>query len=814
MLAGPGSGKTRVVTRRIAHLVREVGIAPWNVLAITFTNKAAGEMRERVAGLVSERQARALTVATFHSLCARLLRQYGDRLGLKPGYSIYDTSDQKRAMKQVLEDLEINPKNFPPAAMLGAISNAKNDLLVAKDFAAQAGNFYDRTVAKVYTKYEQVLTRNDALDFDDLLLKTVRLMQQHPDALEELRERFQYVMIDEYQDTNHAQFMIAHALASGHQNLMVTGDPDQSIYGWRGADITNILDFESHFGNATVVRLEQNYRSTPSILAAADALIQNNKGRRHKQLWTDNAAGDPVRVVTCGDGGSEAGWVVDTFRELNAGVNGQPGIPWGQMAIFYRMNSLSRVMEDALRDAGIPYQIARGTAFYDRKEIKDAIAYLRTVANPADEVNLLRIINVPARGISVPSTKHLRAHALEHNLPIDRVLEDPTNVTGLNTRAQNSVVKFATLLQKWRGQVTGDTSLMPDPTLRGFVEDVIADSGLEAFYRNDTSDPDRERLANLGELVTSAQQFEEEMLLEAELEQDGASQTLSLSDKLLGFLERIALVADADTVQSDQGLVTLMTLHAAKGLEFPAVAVIGVEDGLLPHSRSSETAEDLEEERRLLFVGITRAERHLYLCHAKYRTVFGQSGPTVKSRFFNELPADVTEAVDASDDGTYFDPDPWGDSTPSGSIRQPDGSLKRKRTLGQAQRGVATGLAADYPPGTIVRHKTFGLGRVITVATTGASTRAKICFNTAGNKTLVLQYARLERVGGERVVEVVAEIRATTSRFDGVGSINSKAPLSRTAEKRRERRGHRGRHASDYQRDLLWWPVPFLGVLR
>ena len=745
VLAGPGSGKTRVVTHRIAHLVREVGIAPWNVLAITFTNKAAGEMRDRVAQLVSERQARALTVATFHSLCARLLRQYGDRLGLKPGYSIYDTSDQKRAMKQCLDDLEINPKNFPPAAMLAAISNAKNDLLSASAFTQQASNFYDRTVAKVYTKYEKTLTKNDALDFDDLLFKTVRLMQQHPDALEELRERFQYVMIDEYQDTNHAQFMIAHALASGHQNLMVTGDPDQSIYGWRGADITNILDFENHFGNATVVRLEQNYRSTPSILAAADTLIQNNKGRRHKQLWTDNPEGDPVQVVTCGDGASEASWVADTFKSLNQGQDGQPGIAWGQMAIFYRMNSLSRVMEDTLRDAGIPYQIARGTAFYDRKEIKDAVAYLRTVANPADEVNLLRIINTPARGISVPSTKHLRAHALEHNLPFSTVLEDPTPVAGLNTRAHNSVAKFAATLQNWRGQVAGDTSLIPDPTLRGFVEDVITQSGLEAFYQNDTSDPDRERLANLGELVTSAQQFEEDMLLDAEREQDGASQTLSLHDKLLGFLERIALVADADTVQSDQGLVTLMTLHAAKGLEFPAVALIGVEDGLLPHSRSSESTEDLEEERRLLFVGITRAEKHLYLCHAKYRTVFGQSGPTVKSRFFNELPPDHINTVDASDDGTYFDPDPWGD-TPSGSIRQPDGSLKRRRSLGQAQRGVATGLAADYPPGTIVRHATFGLGRVVTVATTGASTRAKICFNTAGNKTLVLQYARLERI--------------------------------------------------------------------
>ncbi|MEE9404506.1 MAG: UvrD-helicase domain-containing protein [Algisphaera sp.] len=748
VLAGPGSGKTRVITCRIAYLIKGLGIAPWNVLAITFTNKAAGEMRDRVAQLVTERQARALTVATFHSLCARLLRQYGDKLGLKPGYSIYDMSDQKRAMKQVLADLEINSKNFPPAAMLSTISNAKNDLQTAADFARGAGNFYDKTVAKVYTQYEKILTRNDALDFDDLLLKTVKLVQHHPEVLAELRERYQYVMIDEYQDTNHAQFMIAHALSSGHQNLMVTGDPDQSIYGWRGADITNILDFESHYPGAKLVRLEQNYRSTPSILAAADALIQNNEGRRHKKLWTDNPEGDPVHIVTCGDERSEASWVADTFKRLNEGVEGRPAIAWGHMAVFYRMNSLSRVMEDTLRDAGIPYQIARGTAFYDRKEIKDAIAFLRVVANPADEVNLLRIINTPARGISPATVKHLRGFSISENMPIDRVLENAEQITGINKRAQNSVAKFAATLQKWRGAVAGDTSLIPDPTLRGFVEDVLADSGLETFYQNDTSDPDRERLANLGELITSAQQFEEEMLFEAEREQDGAAQALSLSDKLLSFLERIALVSDADSIQTDQGSVTLMTLHAAKGLEFPAVAMIGFEDGLLPHSRSSESPSELEEERRLAFVGITRAEKHLYLCHAKYRTVFGQSGPTIKSRFLSELPADVTQTLDASDDGTYFEEDPWGDSPTEWSRDAPSPMTSHQRDDARVQRSLADGIAAQFPPGTVVRHPKFGLGRVVNVATTGASTRAKICFNTAGNKTLVLQYARLEIITG------------------------------------------------------------------
>ena len=450
VLAGPGSGKTRVITRRVAYLVKAVGIAPWNILAITFTNKAAGEMRDRVGALVSERQARAITVATFHSLCARLIRRYAERLGLPPGYSIYDTADQKRAIKQALDDLEINAKNFPPASMLSAISNAKNDLLDAAAFAKNASDFHARTVAKVYTKYEQILKRNAALDFDDLLMRTVQLMKRHPDVLAELRERYQYVMIDEYQDTNHAQFMIANGLAPGSArvqpaadgsaapgstsggNIMCTGDPDQSIYGWRGANIQNILEFEAHYPDATVVRLEQNYRSTKHILAAADALIANNRARRHKTLWTENDTGEPIRVVTCVDERQEARHVLEQFRKLHD----DGGVPWAQMAVFYRMNSLSRVMEEALRDAGVPYVIARGTAFYDRKEIKDAIAFLRTIANPADEVNLLRVINTPARGISAASIKALQAHALAHHTPVDALLDDPTVVAGLNSRAQ------------------------------------------------------------------------------------------------------------------------------------------------------------------------------------------------------------------------------------------------------------------------------------------------------------------------------------------------------------------------------------------
>ena len=725
VLAGPGSGKTRVITRRVAHLIQRVGIAPWNILAITFTNKAAAEMQERIGTLLTERQARAVTMCTFHSLCARLLRQYGDRLGLIPGYSIYDTADQKRAMKLALEDLEISTKNFPPASMLSAISNAKNRLAGPKQFAAEANNFYDRTVAQVYTQYTKILERHHALDFDDLLLKTVELLRDHPSALAELRGRYQYVLIDEYQDTNHAQFMIAHALASGHQNMMATGDPDQSIYGWRGANIQNILEFESHYPAAKTVALEQNYRSTPQILAAADALIQNNHGRKHKRLWTDNADGDLVQVVCHLDERGEARAMAEAFRELNE----DQGVAWGQMAVFYRINSLSRVMEDALRDAGIPYQIARGTAFYDRKEIKDAVAYLRAVANPADEVNLLRIINTPARGISPATVKAMQAHALAQSKPMGQVIAQPHTLTAVNTRAQNSIAQFDKLLQGWQDALQpADPDAPPAETqgedaLRHFVERVLRESGLEDYYRNDKSDPDQERLANLGELVSSAQQFEQEQLAEVQADSDGRVMHVGLQDKLLGLLERVALVSDTDAVSSTTGSVTLMTLHAAKGLEFPVVAMIGFEDGMLPHQRANQDDQELEEERRLAFVGITRAMQRLYLTYARSRTVFGVPQGTIRSRFLDELPSEQIEEVDGYGD------DPFEEVYDE-----------------QPLRSDAKKQAAMFPRGCKVRHAQFGIGEVLDVAALGSISRATVRFNTHGRKTLILQYANLQRL--------------------------------------------------------------------
>ncbi|QDU71943.1 ATP-dependent helicase [Mucisphaera calidilacus] len=720
VLAGPGSGKTRVITRRIAHLVHRVGIAPWNVLAITFTNKAAGEMRERVGQLLTERQTRAVTIATFHALCARLLRTYAEKLELPPGYSIYDTADQKRAVKEALADLEISTKNFPPTSMLAAISNAKNELIDAEAFAADAQDFYKKTVAKVYTRYTRILKRNHALDFDDLLMRTVDLLQVFPEVADELRERFQYILVDEYQDTNGAQFRIAQLLATAHKNLCVTGDPDQSIYGWRGANIQNILDFESHFPNATTVRLEQNYRSTAAILRVADALIQNNRARKHKQLWTDNNDGEPVTVARCRDEQHEASWVIERFRELH-----DEGLPWGQMAIFYRMNSLSRVLEEALREAGIPYQIARGTAFYDRAEIKNALGYLQALVNPADEVALLRIINTPTRGISDKTVKLTQQAAARNDLPFIDLIQQPANIPGLGSRAVTSVENFIKLIRRWRAWIDPDTHDAPDqPTcLRDLVDQITRESGLHAHYADDKSDPDRERLANLAELVSFAQQFEDQFLRETveELEQP----TPHLSERLLALLERVALVADVDGVASDQGAVTMMTLHAAKGLEYPAVAIVGTEDGLLPHERSQNTDRELEEERRLAFVGITRAMKRLFLTHARYRTAYGQALATIPSRFLNELPPEDIIAVEPE-------------------AAAVDDFLTA--TSATRQRRAAARHEHEFPEGTLVRHPRFGLGRVLEIAATGAHTKARVAFNTAGTRTLILQYARLEKV--------------------------------------------------------------------
>ena len=717
VIAGPGSGKTRVITHRIGHLVLGVGIAPWQVLAITFTNKAASEMQQRVAALVSEHQARAMTVCTFHSFCARILRIHGHHAGLIPGFSIYDVADQQRAAKQAIHELEINSANFPPATVLASISNAKNDLIDEIEFAQTASDFFNRTVAKVYTKYQQILKRNQALDFDDLLMRAVRLLTEHPPTLKELQDRYQYILIDEYQDTNHAQFLLANELAKRHRNICATGDPDQSIYGWRGADLRNILEFEDHYHDARVIRLEQNYRSTPQILAAADALIQRNQQRRPKKLWTQNVSGTPVRIMTCSDEHQEAQWVVEQFRELRDTKQ----LSWRQMAVLYRINSLSRVMEDVFRDQGIPYQIARGTAFYDRAEIKNVVAYLRSIVNPADEVSLFRILNVPTRGIGDRTIKAIRKFVMTNNCSVSEVLTHPDQVTTLGTRARSGLTKFFTVIQSWRRVCNlGAAPLAADrtqPTLRAFVEQILLESGLHQLYKQDKTDPDRERLANLGEFVSFTQQFEDEL-------DNSSEETTMLMHKLLALLERVSLISDVDAVDSEQGAVTLMTMHAAKGLEFGAVAIIGAEDGVIPHSRASTREEDLEEERRLCFVGMTRSEQNLLLSHARFRTVFGNRMSTIPSRFLDELPDEV-EREQVETESIWFD----------------ETDESRLDALDQA-----TAQAELYPPGTRVRHPQFGLGQIVHIAPVGTHTRARVEFKIGGPRTLILQYAQLEKV--------------------------------------------------------------------
>ena len=737
VLAGAGSGKTRVVTRRIGYLIREVGIAPWNVLAITFTNKAAGEMRSRVGELVSRRQAESTTVSTFHSLCARLLRIHGERLGLASGFSIYDMADQQKAVKMALAALEMSTDNMTPGSVLHAISNAKNELLDPAGYAERAGGFYEKQVARVYAKYQQVMTRNNAVDFDDLLLKTVTLVRSYPDVLAQLRGRYQYLLIDEYQDTNHAQFILAHALAAEHGNICATGDPDQSIYGWRGANISNILDFEEHYPNASVVRLEQNYRSTKAILAVADSLIRYNLRRKHKGLWTENEAGEPVRVLSCQDEYAEARKVVARFEQLRSAHD----LTWSSFAVFYRVNSLSRVMEDVLREAGIPYQIVRGTAFYDRKEVKDAVAYFRAIANPADEVNLVRIINLPARGLSPTTVKVLQARAAASGQTLDEAIRHavagaqaglaPAGRAALNSRAVNSLERFAHMVDAWRAEVAD-----ADGSLGAFVEKVLDKSGLQAHYAKDKSDMDGDRLDNLGELISFARQFENDLVEEYEYVDGGvkACGERSLAQKLEAWLERISLVSDVDALDQSQGAVMLMTLHAAKGLEFPAVAMIGVEDGLLPHERSIRENRDIEEERRLCFVGITRAQRFLSLSHTRYRTVFGTLTSAIPSRFLDELPHDQLERemVDqSSTDWDEADHDVYEDEL-------------------DADPASSGELVDQFPPGTRVVHHRFGLGRIMTIAVRSGQTSARVEFQSGGVKTLILEYARLERLSPRR----------------------------------------------------------------
>ena len=737
ILAGAGSGKTRVLTRRIAYLI-SVGVEPASILAITFTNKAAGEMRGRVEQLMGRRLVdfgrlhhHGPTICTFHSLCLRILRHYGEILGVPRNFHIFDTSDQSRLMKQVLKDLDISSTNFPPGNVLATISNAKNALTTAPEFAAVAGDFFQRTIARAYSKYEEELARNEALDFDDLILRVVHGLKARPDVLAELQQHFQYLHIDEYQDTNRAQYILAHVLAAKHGNLCVVGDPDQSIYAWRGADIRNILDFESDYPRATVVRLERNYRSTATILALADALIANNTERKDKKLIAVHEAGEPATLLVCQDEHDEA-------REVTAllsGLHRERGHDWSDMAVFYRMNALTRVMEEALRREKVPYQIARGVEFYNRKEIKDALAYLRIVANPADEVSLTRIINTPTRGISDATVRSLQAFAVARGIGLWQAMRSAGACPALNSRAQAAVAKFVQQVQRWRlGAAAADvpaddqapadlgmfspspgsiqtaqgSAAAPPVSVRGLLETIVRQSGLEAFLHK-IGGEEKQELANINELISSAAEFDAQ----------------NPSGTLAEFLHGVALVSDVDHLKGAGGAVTLMTLHAAKGLEFPVVAIIGWEEGCLPHSRARDSLRELEEERRLAFVGITRAQKRLVLSRAVYRTIRGIRERTIPSPFLAELPEEKVTVVDR---------------TSIADLTRAGGGSQARQWQRQAMTTEGDRLAGRFRVGQRVRHDTFGVGRVLDLAG-GTNAKVIIDFDRAGQKTLILEYA-------------------------------------------------------------------------
>ena len=707
VLAGAGSGKTRVITRRIAYLVSR-GIPADAVLAITFTNKAAGEMRERTEALVPD--TRPPLVTTFHSFCARMLRQYADVLDLDPRYTIYDTADQKAAIKRALGQLNLDPTHFDPGRCAEFISRAKNRLQRARHYAASPRtDFWAKNFARIYEAYEAILAESHALDFDDLLLEVGLGMREHPEFRAALGERFHYILIDEYQDTNHAQYVIARDLAGERRNLCATGDPDQSIYGWRGAQLSNILDFEKDFPDARVVRLEKNYRSTKTILAAADGVIRHNRDRKPKGLFTDNPEGDRLRIVLTDDEEAEARTLARRIRDLT----GQ-GLARRDIAVFVRTVAQTRAIEDAFRHARppIPYEVVRGTSFYERKEVRDILAYLEVIHNLHDEVNLRRIINTPARGIGAKTIEALTVWARREGVSLFDALPHAADIADLPTRGRSALVAFRQLLDLLMQE--------PQDSLQHLIDTVVTESG---YAEGLTGDDSKEREENLDELVTLGAAFDRDAAEHA----DDPDAPRGLE----GFLQTVCLTGDQDGYDDALDRVPLMTLHAAKGLEFPAVFIAGCEDGLLPHARSQESESDVEEERRLFFVGLTRAQRFLTLTYARYRRTRGRAERHTRSPFLSEIPAETAELADET---TGTSPARLGEGR---GYRAPGADRTIRR-----EADAETGFAA----GEVVRHPTYGLGRILRFLTAGGRRMVRVRFNTVGEKTLDPEFARLVKV--------------------------------------------------------------------
>jgi len=782
ILAGAGSGKTRVLAHRVAYLVA-TSYHAWQILAVTFTNKAAGEMRERIAGLIGEEAAREAAIGTFHAICARILRRDGGAIGLTRSFTIYDRADQVALVKSVLRRLDLDEKRFAPNGMLAWIGQRKDELADVATARRQAANYYDETAARVYEAYQRQLAEDDAVDFDDLLMRTVFLFEQHPDVLARYQGRWQQIMVDEYQDTNRAQYLICRHLSAKHHNLAVVGDDDQSIYSWRGADLRNILDFEQDNPDAKVVKLEQNYRSTQTILDAAHAVVSRNAGRKDKRLWTDRGTGTQITLFDAYNEYEEAEFVARQVEKLvGAGHRGgmaalltsraddeDGSLKYGDIAIAYRINAQSRVLEESLMRFGIPYQLVGGTRFYERREVKDALAYVRLARNPADRVALGRIINVPARGIGAKTVEELGAWAESRGVSLWQAVEQSGENPNLAPRARAQLGVFADLMR-------GLMAMVPNEPPSAIFDAALERSGLQAAI-NDGSDEGEERWANVLELRGHAAEFDE----------------IAPPEGLARFLEEVALVSDQDELEEAPDRVTLITLHAAKGLEFPVVFIVGLEEGLLPHRRALEDERELEEERRLAYVGMTRAKDRLYLVHAHHRSTYGVGAQADPSRFLSELPEDLLAAersaapfrrggerwAGTDDEGGWM---PSGYRSPTRRVQEPlrpvtlpdlsaprpvgrQLDAARERVASATYEGAATvdlgsgtfsapgagdALGAEEAPswraGDRVRHRRFGDGIVVSSRIVKGDEEVTVAFVGEGVKRLIAAYAGLERV--------------------------------------------------------------------
>lgn len=756
IVAGAGSGKTRVLTHRIAHLLADRHVHPGQILAITFTNKAAGEMKERVEALVGPR-ANAMWVSTFHSACVRILRRESKQLGFTSSFSIYDAADSKRLMALVCRDLDIDPKKFPPKSFSAKISNLKNELIDEETFAGQAADGFEKTLAQAYAMYQSRLREANALDFDDLIMTTVHMFRAFPDVAAHYRRRFRHVMVDEYQDTNHAQYALVRELVgpSGGEGddpaeLCVVGDADQSIYAFRGATIRNILQFEEDYPNATTILLEQNYRSTQTILTAANAVIERNESRRPKNLWTN--AGDGARITgyVADTEHDEAQFIADEIDRLTDAGDAKAG----DVAIFYRTNAQSRVFEEIFIRVGLPYKVVGGVRFYERKEVRDVLAYLRVLANPEDSVPLRRILNVPKRGIGDRAEAMIDALSQREKISFPQALKRVDEAYGMAARSANAVMRFNTLMEELRTIVESGAG----PAV--VLEAVLERTGYLAELQASTDPQDETRIENLQELAAVALEFEQDngeatSQGEGEGEGDDAGEDAAAAAEGVGtgvagtlsqFLERVALVADSDQIPDEEddgsGVITLMTLHTAKGLEFPVVFLTGMEDGVFPHMRSLGQVKELEEERRLAYVGITRARERLYLTRSSMRSAWGQPSYNPASRFLEEIPE---THLDWKRKGSVGAP---ASSGPAAGIAA---SLSSSRSRTGGAQGFATRRASDKPVvalavGDRVTHDQFGLGTVVGVKGTGANAEATVDFGEPKPKRLLLRYAPVQKL--------------------------------------------------------------------